>query len=58
MISFHQLVCSPLLAMSGSGAPPGANGLMGTLLPFVVMFIAFYFLIIAPQNKREKNIRR
>ena len=55
MISFHQLVCSPLLAMSGSGEPPGANGLMGTLLPFVVMFIAFYFLIIAPQNKKRKE---
>ncbi|MDG1138349.1 MAG: preprotein translocase subunit YajC [Opitutales bacterium] len=42
------------LAMAAPGGQPGGNGLMG-ILPFVVMLVAFYFLIIAPQNKKRKQ---
>ena len=43
------------LAMSGSGAQPGSGGILQSLLPFLVMGIAFYFLIIAPGRKKQKD---
>ena len=54
MISFHQLVCSPLLAMSGSGAPwcKWFNGHTVTVRCDVHCIL---FLIIAPQNKKRKE---
>ena len=36
-------------------AAPGGGDLIGTLLPFVVLFIVFYFLLIRPQSKRAKE---
>jgi preprotein translocase subunit YajC len=42
------------LAMAAPGGQTGGSGLMG-ILPFVVMLVAFYFLIIAPQNKKRKQ---
>lgn len=35
-----------------SSADPG--GIWGMLLPFVLMFVVFYFLLIRPQQKRNK----
>ncbi|MCP5381988.1 MAG: preprotein translocase subunit YajC [Kordiimonadaceae bacterium] len=37
----------------GAGAP-GANGLMD-FLPFILIFVVFYFLLIRPQQKRAKE---
>ena len=34
--------------------PSGTGGLMG-FLPIIVMFVAFYFLLIAPQRKKQKE---
>ena len=39
----------------GSGAQPGSGGILQGLLPFLVMGIAFYFLIIAPGRKKQKD---
>ena len=42
-----------LLAMVPSG--PGQSGsLLTNLVPFVLMFAIFYFLLIAPQRKKAK----
>lgn len=30
---------------------------LGTLLPLIIMFVLFYFLLIRPQQKRQKSIR-
>lgn len=38
-------------AQAGLG---GSSGLMG-LLPIVLMFVVFYFLLIRPQQKRQKE---
>lgn len=38
----------------GGEASPQANPL-GMLLPFVLIFAVFYFLIIRPQSKRQKD---
>lgn len=44
------------------GAPPqqgggagGGGSLLFTLLPFVLIFAIFYFLVIRPQAKRQKE---
>ena len=37
-----------------SAQPPGGSGIM-SILPFIIMLLAFYFLIIAPQNKKRKQ---
>lgn len=42
-----------LFAINQEGAAPG-GGLMG-LLPLVLMFVIFYFLLIRPQRKRMKQ---
>lgn len=32
-----------------------AAGLAGTLLPLILMFVVFYFLLIRPQKKQERE---
>jgi len=36
----------------------GITAIIGSLLPFAVMIAVFYFLIIRPQRKREKENRK
>lgn len=35
--------------------PAGGGGLLGLLMPFVLMFAVFYFLLIRPQQKKNKQ---
>jgi preprotein translocase subunit YajC len=51
------LAASPLLAMA---APPGGPGqqqgsLLSTIVPLVVIFAIFYFLMIRPQQRQAKK---
>jgi preprotein translocase subunit YajC len=34
---------------------PGMGGLVGSLLPFLLIILVFYFLILRPQQKRQKE---
>jgi preprotein translocase subunit YajC len=34
------------------------EGLLGTLGPILLMFVLFYFLLIRPQQKRQKNVQQ
>ena len=34
----------------------GMGGLLGGLMPFLLIFAVFYFLIILPQRKRQKAL--
>ena len=44
-------------AMSqGGGAQSGAGG-FGALVPLILMFVIFYFLLIRPQQKKTKEHR-
>ncbi|MSU46372.1 MAG: preprotein translocase subunit YajC [Lacunisphaera sp.] len=43
-----------LLAQAQPAAPSGISTLM-QLAPFVLMFAAMYFLLIAPQRKKQKE---
>lgn len=45
------MIISPAYAQSAAG---GA-GLIGQLLPFVLIFVVFYFFLIRPQQKRAKQ---
>ncbi|HHJ00649.1 MAG TPA: preprotein translocase subunit YajC [Candidatus Aerophobetes bacterium] len=33
----------------------GAGGLFAALMPFILIFVIFYFLLILPQRKKEKE---
>ncbi len=46
---------SPAYAQAAGGAAPGAD--LTTLLPLVLIFVVFYFLLIRPQQKRAKEHR-
>lgn len=46
-------VSLPLVAQAGSGAPAGAGAM--NLLFIGFMFAAMWFLIIAPQRKKQKQ---
>jgi len=55
---------SPLSGLFGGGAG-GDGGMLMSLLPFVLIFVIMYFLILRPQQKRVKqhsemvkNVRR
>ncbi|MFC5529255.1 preprotein translocase subunit YajC [Cohnella yongneupensis] len=38
-----------------SDSSGGGSNLLVTLLPFVLMFAIFYFLLIRPQQKKQRN---
>lgn len=48
---------SVLASLAGSPAPAGAPqpSLWQTLIPFVLIFVVFYFLLIAPARKKQKK---
>ena len=42
----------------GAGAEGGSqSGLLGLVIPMVLMFALIYFLMIRPQKKREKETK-
>ena len=48
--------CGSTGAATGeSGTAGGAQGMMGMLFPLVVFVLIFYFFIIRPQRKRQKQ---
>lgn len=42
-------------AQNGQGA--GAGGMFGALVPLMLIFVIFYFLLILPQRKKQKQHR-
>lgn len=42
-------------APQGGAGQGGAGGLIGSLIPLVLIFVIFYFLLIRPQQKRAKE---
>ncbi|MDC0196206.1 preprotein translocase subunit YajC [Gammaproteobacteria bacterium] len=47
------MIISPAYAQAAGGTDGG----FATLLPLVLIFVVFYFLLIRPQQKRAKNHR-
>lgn len=53
------MIISPAYAQAAGGAAAQASplgGIMG-ILPLVLIFVAFYFLMIRPQQKRMKTLQ-
>jgi len=44
-------------APPGGSAPGGAAGGFASLVPLILMFVIFYFLLIRPQQKKAKEHR-
>ncbi|HUC91333.1 MAG TPA: preprotein translocase subunit YajC [Paenibacillus sp.] len=38
-----------------ASAATGGNNIWGVILPFVLMFAVFYFLLIRPQQRKQKQ---
>jgi preprotein translocase subunit YajC len=47
------MIISPAYAQAAGAG--GAGGIFGALLPFFLIFVVFYFLLIRPQQKRAKE---
>jgi preprotein translocase subunit YajC len=43
------------LARQAGAAPMARPNMLGALLPFVLVFVIFYLLIIMPQRKKQKK---
>ena len=39
-------------------AATGSEGLLSMILPFALIFVIFYFFIIRPQNKKQKETKK
>ena len=46
--------CQGWLAMAPTGDPQGGGGIM-SFLPMILILVAFYFLLIAPLRKKQKQ---
>src|ERR1700688_2191630 len=46
---------NPLSSLFGGGGAGGDGGMLMSLLPFVLIFVIIYFLILRPQQKRVKS---
>lgn len=42
-------------APQGGGQSGGVQGMIGSLLPLILIFVVFYFLLIRPQQKKAKE---
>jgi preprotein translocase subunit YajC len=54
----NSFVFSLLLGAPQGTGTGGPSNLLGTFLPFVLIIGIFYFLIIRPQNKKQKETQR
>lgn len=48
-------------AQTTGAAPAGGGGIFGQinmLIPFIAMFAIFYFLLIRPQQKKQRDLRQ
>jgi len=51
------MLAEAMAQLPGATAEPGGLGVLFSFLPIVLIFIAFYFLLILPQQKRAKKRR-
>ncbi len=53
---FSEAVAADAPAKVGAGGQPQPNAI-ASLLPLIIIFVVFYFLLIRPQSKRAKEHR-
>ena len=54
MLQTNNSLIIDILAMAPQTGESGGGGLM-SFLPMILIFVAFYFLLIAPQRKKQKQ---
>jgi preprotein translocase subunit YajC len=54
----NSFVFSLLLGAPQGTGTGGPGSMVSTFLPFVLIIVIFYFLIIRPQNKKQKETQR
>ena len=47
-----------ITAYAAEGAAPAQVGGFASLLPFILMIVVFYFLLIRPQRKKDKETKQ
>ncbi|MCL2210924.1 MAG: preprotein translocase subunit YajC [Treponema sp.] len=45
-------------AAGAEGVPPTGGSLLGSFIPFIVIILIFYLLIIRPQSKKRKDTEK
>ncbi|KAB8123441.1 preprotein translocase subunit YajC [Komagataeibacter medellinensis] len=53
---FNDLLTTPAHAQAAGGGLLSGDGIMA-VLPYVAMFVIFYFLLIRPQQVKQKQLR-
>ncbi|MBI4566084.1 MAG: preprotein translocase subunit YajC [Planctomycetes bacterium] len=43
---------------SGKGASPAGPSLFASIFPFIIIFVLFYFILIRPQRRQQKERER
>ena len=54
-LSLDSLTFIHARAMAPSGDPSAPGGGLMSFLPMILIFVAFWFLLIAPQRKKQKE---
>lgn len=57
-MTFHSFLLSQAAGDPAAAAGGGIGFLLVNLLPLVLIFVVFYFLLIRPQKKRDKEVQR
>jgi preprotein translocase subunit YajC len=56
IFAFSSAVCSIDHLAVAFQAPGGGIGLMGSILPLILIMVIFYFLMILPAQRRQKKV--
>jgi preprotein translocase subunit YajC len=51
------MLIPPAYAQATTGASPDMFGMVSTFLPLIFVFVAFYFLMMRPQQQRVKALQ-
>ena len=54
-MTISDLLISPAWAQAGAGEE---GGILGAFVPLILIFVVFYFLLIRPQQKKQKEHQR
>jgi preprotein translocase subunit YajC len=50
------MISELFLILADTATPPAPQGMSSMIVPFVCIGVIFYFLIIRPQSKRQKDL--
>jgi len=52
------ILISQLMGGLEGGAAPTGGSMFSSLVPFIAVFVIFYFLLIRPQQKKQKETKK